>query len=230
MSYALPEKQREYQRLWARKKKLRQNEEVKIENKDGSTFLGRNVVTWDELHSEMRAAAKLKSWGECVKKSKDYIRGTRVDRFAVAALAVRACDIKAGGDRRSKKWEKKDWKCLHDFSKDIGVAYKTLQGWTRAYKIATTLKSNKPIDYTTARNVAHMSYKNPEIDVQAEYDKLVGLSTKHKQAKRVVKYLGTAAGYLTTYGTSGFDLADMEKAEFFARTINKYLGAKRDWD
>ena len=87
MPYVDVDKRREYGRNWANKK----NRIIRsLENRtDGTISLKRGVITWAELNKE--DYSKISTWKECVEKSKGYILGRRINRMAIAAIAIRAC-------------------------------------------------------------------------------------------------------------------------------------------
>lgn len=146
MPYLDKDKQREFQRVWANKKS---KERRSIENRgDGSLNLSRSIVTWAELHKN--TFQDITTWEACTAKAKTYINAKRTSRFAIAALAARACDIKLGG-RRKKDEDVKD--TLVKFSKSIGIHHKTLGDWIRIKKLIVDKlpESVKYVDYTAAK-------------------------------------------------------------------------------
>lgn len=150
MPYALPERQREFQRKWAQAKA---NRERTVQNVDGSRRLdlSKGYVTWEELTGSHSYIAKISTWGDCVKEARSLVSDRRLNRLQVAFLALRGCEIRRGG-ARTKGEDEPD--TLRAFSREIGVHSKTLDDWIAVARMINSFPADvkkEGIDYTSAR-------------------------------------------------------------------------------
>lgn len=68
-------------------------------------------------------------WVEAIGQAKGLIHTINKARFDIAALALKVCIIRKGGDQKTDKY--KTGRSLKDFAKQIGVCHKTLCEWVR---------------------------------------------------------------------------------------------------
>ena len=192
MPYVDVDKRREYGRNWANKK----NRIIRsLENRtDGTISLKRGVITWAELNKE--DYSKISTWKECVEKSKGYILGRRINRMAIAAIAIRACDIKLGG-RRKKEEEVK--KTIVAFANEAGIHRKTLSDWIRIRRnIINHLPENiKVIEYSAAKYASDALYKHPDSNPEELYRKFAGQEPQQRTVTWCIRGLETLANHLS---------------------------------
>lgn len=232
MAYADKDRQREYQRLWARNlkdKRVRANtggsRQIYLHG-DGQSFnLKRRSITWEELTREK--IEKIDSWDECIKKAKTFVLGRRADQLTIAALAIRACDIKRGGDRRSVDYKNEiEKKNISAFAKKIGVHHKTLQNWVFIKtKVIDELPENARIINWTAATKAYNNYARDGIKPAEAYKRYSDEDPFVVKANVCSSYLRNSAKILTTLGTRGWRDEQVEEARVnmgaIMRALNK---------
>lgn len=222
MPYIDTEKNREYQRLWAKNKKDKRmrskgrDSHYKLE--DGSFNLNRRVVTWAELNQD--SVDKIQTWEECVKKASGFVFGRRINRLQIAALAIRACVIKQGGNRKG------DWindvdtkKNLTNFATKIKVNRKTLSNWVYIkVKIIDQLDHKREeVNWTAAaeawKNIKKFSSPS------AAYKKFDTQDPFERRANDAVRYLKNAASILSTFGNRGFSEDQIKESKIHIKHI-----------
>lgn len=91
-------------------------------------------------------------WNDYVEEAKLLILQLRYARIEIAKLAMKACEIKWGGDR---KWQDQSKvKSLTNFASAIGVSYKTLHTYvliTEKVYYKLTKKQRDNFNYTAGR-------------------------------------------------------------------------------
>lgn len=217
MAYADPDKQREYQRKWMNNRnRVRRS----MENRsDGSLNLSGGYITWTELNK--LNFDEIKTYQQCVLKSKEYVIGRKVNRMAIAALAIRACVIKRGG----KHTEEERKKTITAFAKDISVHPKTLSDWIRVkVSIVDKLpKSIQTIDYTAAK-LASDKFLGGKSSAEDLYHKYSDVDPGVRSALWITHMLKSAANHINNYGNTKFPSEELGIAVIAAKTI--YLGLK----
>lgn len=156
MPYTLKEKQRKFQRDWARKKAEGLRE-----------IRSRSIVTWGDLQ-ELNFIKEIKTYQECVEVSKTLTHGHYINRFAIAEACIQASRIQHGGDRRSEFYLSEESRpTIIKFARDAGVHSKTLNDWVRAkVLVIDQLPPETPIaDYSTAKLVIDHYKKFPELSM-----------------------------------------------------------------
>lgn len=217
MPYADIDRKREYQRNWLKEKKTVTQG---LKNKDGGRYIVRNIVTWEELQDTKAFIAKVKSYDECVEEAKKCFYRNNVDRLTVGGLAAQSVVIKLGGDRRTENWKDRQWKTIKDFSKEVGVSYKTLQGWVRAYIVSTQLKGVENICYNDARLAAFKMYRNENLTAQEAYESFALRTSAQKRASKVVQYLVSSSNYVGKYGTKHFTKEQLVRVKACVKALS----------
>ena len=199
MPYANPEQQREYQRNWVKLKKEKQH----------SSPMVKNIIYWDDLQ-DIKKIREIKDFQTCIKEAKRHLFSRKVNRIAVAELAIQACVIKWGGDRRTKNYrDGKNGTTLKGFAKEIEISHKTLFGWIDVKtKIIDKLKKESgPVDWTAAQSaLKHCSNKSGKNPIEF-YDKYKNNSS-YRNAANVAKYLSVASNFIVKYGSKVFEKRD----------------------
>jgi len=179
MSYVLSEKQREYQRKWAQKRR----DQKKL------------VATWEQL---TRKWENVKTYGECVSKAQKFAFSHRGHRLDIAELCLRACVIKHGGDQRSDQAKESQRNTVTAFAKEIGINHKTLFNWIF---VKTGIFDNLPqahkkwgVNFGTARRAQLLSSKNGK-DLIENYQELSALSPKRTTLLKRIDELRIVAGF-----------------------------------
>jgi hypothetical protein len=116
MPYKDKEKQKKYQRSWAKRKRK---------------IIGAGVVTHEELtRVDIQRIRSLRSWKKCVEEASGLLTTHKKSRMKVVEIAVQACVIQQGGDRRTMLYQTETYhNTLQAFAKEVGIAYKTLYNW-----------------------------------------------------------------------------------------------------
>lgn len=217
MAYANPEKQREYQRKWMNNRnKIRRSTENRS---DGTVNLSGGFITWQELNK--LDFTDVKTYQQCVSKSKEYIVGRKMNRMAIAALAIRACVIKRGG----KYTEEEKKKTIVAFAKDINVHSKTLSDWIR---IKTSIVDQLPesiqtIDYTAAKMACDKRLLSSNT-AENLYRKYSDTDSGVRSAIWITHMLNSAANHVNNYGNTKFPKEELKVALIASKTI--YFGLK----
>lgn len=228
MPYADKDRQREFQRLWAKNKKHKYGFDRRTgrrvyENIDGTMNLTKKIITWAELTKE--DLSKISTWDECVKKAKQYVSGRRINRIAIAALAMRSCEIKQGGDRRTMDYKNDNSKkTVVSFANRIGIHHKTLFGWIEVKRkiVDSLLEQQKTIDYSAARN-AVIEMKKHGISAQEAYKRCSNLDPFNERAMVLCKYLNNAASILNNFGIKYFPDDKVQEARIAVKSISRNL-------
>ena len=218
MSYKDKDKQREYQRLWAQTKKKGENfqsqgrRDVFIRREDGSFNLKRASVTWEEL-SQVQIE-KLDSFDKCVKEGKKLVFGRRINRIAIASIAMRAVKIRVGGDRRSSEYQKSldSKRTVASFSKELGISNRTLDTWI---KIKTVIIDKLPkeieeINWTAADKALDV-WRKEGGDPQTIYQKFANEDPFIKNAQEAERIALRLKRIFRAVGTKGFESTQLEK-------------------
>lgn len=227
MPYVDKDRQKEFQRLWARNRKDKRYRNLSlrkdvITNSDGTLNISRRVVTWGELNK--LDLKKIHTWKECTLKAKSIIIGRKTNKIHVAALAIRACEIKHGGDRRTEDSKEKIKTSLKAFSKDIGINHSTLWNWVKIKTmIIDKLEPMKTIDFSAARNALdHVSKHGGS--VKAAYSKFINEDPFDNRGRMLNRYLKNSFAILNTYGTQHFSKDALKEARITNSHIREKLG------
>lgn len=218
MAYKNKIEQRKFQREWARKNR--------------KVALPRGCISRKEL-SEIRKFTAFESVTECVNEAKKYFTAKKLNRIAVAAIAIRSIQIQHGGDRRTPNWEK-DKSTLIGFARSIGVNYKTLHRWIEIKQtVIDKLPKADMIDWTAANEAVRHSYKikKPAIELYPRFSREKG---KFRKGALVSRYLSYAATFISENGKAGFYEEDWNTIEAAFKLLKldvnsheKLLKAKR---
>lgn len=204
MPYVLKEKQREFQRNWAAMKK-RNNKMIagvtSVTNSGG-------IVTWEQLKSRTNFS-HVKTFEECVSQAKTKPIGNRNGRIEVAALALRACEIKHGGDRRTKEFILNDNRLtLKKFASDTSINVKTLYGWLNALFVIKSLPVGSQIDFTAARLVTERHRQGLGLDSHEDprklYEKMLDPKSKERVYFNIFRFSAGVRRALHKHGTAGW--------------------------
>jgi hypothetical protein len=211
MPYALPEKQKEFKKLWY------QNNKNRIKSKvTEARALTKQTITWEEL-TKVAVVDKLATWKECVGEAKSAISVRRCNRILIAKLALRACTIRRGGDYRSPKFKDGDYgKTLKEFCESVGINNKTLGDWiTVTTAVFDRLPSDYrgPFDYTAAKlAVANSRESHPDFILQRYYAFADKKSNHSRKMHYIVKHLRNLEAALATHENLLTSLSDTDKA------------------
>lgn len=200
MSYKNKDQQREYQREWARK------------NKKPSQSLSKGIIYWKDVQEDIAKIRDIKDYASCVKEAIKYIHTRKVNRVAVAELAIQACTIKWGGDRKTAKFHEGSRKTtLREFAVSIGVSYKTLYRWVEVVqKILMHLKeSDGTLDWTAADNAVKRATISSGLSAMSVYKKQKS-NPKYRNGMLNARYFGFVVNYIAKYGKEGFSKEDWD--------------------
>lgn len=214
MAYALPEKQREYQRQWSAKKAALKPKEPN---------LNRNFITWEELQYGGLDIDSIRSWKNCVSTARTYINNRKTNRMAIAELATRACVIKWGGKRKGKELSTKT---LAEFAKELDIHRKTLWDWVQIKRLVVDQLPNKKegIDLAAARMlVDNYGSALRTADVPKLYLDLTSKPAAFRAGLFAVRYLKNVEGYLRLHGTSHLTKKDLETMRECLSKISDFL-------
>lgn len=207
MAYSSREQQQKYQREWVQRKK---DGISKLDRKTGNSSrpIKGGIVTWEELQNAVKYDA-IKTYDECVEGARKFMETKRTDRLAVAALAIRACEIKWGGSRRH--YSSDDEKTVVGFAKAIGIHYKTLINWLRVlYFIRANIPKEAPIDYTAANIMIRDKAKSAN-DVLKDYTELLDPTSPARSSYNVLRFLSSARAALAMRGVAGWPKDKIEE-------------------
>lgn len=205
MPYANIEKQRTYQRNWARWKAS----EKPID-------LRKNFITWEQLQ-EVDEITNLKTWEECTSRTRTLLSNKKTNRYLIACLALKACVIKWGGKHKTSDIT------LADFAKDVGINRKTLWTWvTIKTDIADRLPNlRKGLDWTAANEALRNAYTTNE-DPIAFYHRYFE-NPAQKATSHTVRHLGAARHVFEKYGLKSFTREELNKMRKDLKIIVKIL-------
>jgi len=219
MPYALKERQREYQRRWAKNRKA--VNDISSHRRDtivvnGSPInLKLNTITWIDLMKGTEAKAK--TFNECVVAAKKFIMIRRTNRMAVASLVLRACKIKHGG-----KFSEEDQKLtLTAFAKKTNIHPKTLNDWVRLKtQVVDNLSGEEVVDLTAAASALN-NIRGFNGDGRAAYFHYANEDPFKRRALLVESYIRNAHQSLQTFGPTGYN----EDAKQRIRGMLEYINA-----
>jgi len=195
MPYALKEKQREFQRKWAAKKKGK--ERNLIERLGVPAKLSSAIVTWEQLQDGRHKVKEARDWTGCVKIAQGFIMSRKVNRLAVAELAIKASVIQHGGNMRSLD---EDRPTLKKFAYECGIHHKTMIDWCRIKRQVVDLlpPDEKFIDWQAARLAMEDKSKTCKVKLYRRYS---AADTGERNASLVMRYVRGLRTYLDTHGT-----------------------------
>lgn len=217
MPYADAEKQREFQRKWIAEKTVRLRALTDAARPDHHRGIRDGTTTWERVEAEMEG---VKTWDQCVAAAQKLAPG-RSDRYGVAALALEACRIKWGGDRRTDNWKLAfdSKKTLTQFAVEAGVNKKTLWSWVQIYGfLKDYLPKDEPIDFTAAS----MCVRDGELTVE-HYRKLIKRHSPERDAYNVLKMLSGTQYVLEHRGFKRWRKEDVRTARAHLAAIAKAL-------
>lgn len=217
MGYADPDKQREYQRKWSkninsRKYKPKAN---LTERYDNSFDLKKRLVTFKELTNEH--FDEIKTYDECVKKAKNYVHGRRINRIAIASLAIRACEIKHGGNMKLIRRDK----TLKAFGEKIKINPHTLWGWIGIKRnvIDKLPQEIKTIDWTAATYAARTMKQSGESPKES-YERYMNINPVHKGSNLMCVYLRNVLNQINHHGLRNMPKTQVKEAKITLGHIN----------
>lgn len=215
MPYADADKKREYQRNWVKNKKNK-TYPFSVESAFGT-------ITHEQLTS--CSYDKLSKYDDCVKEGKQLVRGLKLDRVRLSALAVQACRIKHGGN--SKDYATTP--TLKRYAKAIGVPYRTLHRWVSAYNfLLIRVEPGMVLSFSAAQKV--LKYKKLPgqelIDPMESYKKLVEHNPVEMAKYEVTRYLGASITQLENIKPSHVNEAAREKIHGLIVEIASY---EKEW-
>jgi len=201
MPFLDKEQKREYQREWARKNKSKRAKKTSnkiIRLPSGKKFdLQSGTITYAELMAGPKIK-QIKTFNECVKQAKDILVTRKINRYAIANLALRACDIKKGGHRKMSDEQKN--KTLRSFADRVGVNERTLQNWiaTKTRIIDRLPEEYVEIDWTAADHASRYTYgEGVEKDPVKAYERFASKKGRSlRRFERYVSYVGFIAQFL----------------------------------
>lgn len=211
MPYALPEKQKEFKKLWY------QNNKDRIKTKVTEVrALAKQTITWEEL-TKVAQVDKLSTWKDCVKEAKSAVSVRRCNRILIAKLALRACSIRHGGDYRSHKFKQGELgKTAKEFGELIGVNNKTLGDWiTVTTEVFDRLPSDYsgPFDYTAAKlAITNNRGAHPEFILQRYYAFADKKSNYSRKMHYITRHLRNLEAALASHGDLIKGVSDLDKA------------------
>lgn len=149
MSYANKEVQREYQRAWISNKK------AKLESlnptKNLTAVATNDIVTWDQLQDVRKVYKQVQTWNECLELAEGLQSKGKWDRLKLAELALQACVIQQGGDRKTERYLKGDYgRTLSAFASKLKINKRTMSKWVQIYFLIQLLPKDTPINFATA--------------------------------------------------------------------------------
>lgn len=203
MPFKAKEKRREYSRLWARRK--------------AATTEPKPL--YSVTVSEIPDLKKLKTYDECVEKSRELIKFKRISQLVIGGLALRACEIRWGGNQKEETLKPR----LTEFAEAIGVSNKTLCDWVKARRLCDDLPSEIKIEYTTA-HYALREAKNHGGNPVAIYQRLVQENSRLKQTLGIERFCGSLYFLLKKHGGNQFSARELEALRKIQKEINERLG------
>lgn len=188
MSYSSIEKQREYQRVWARNK-----------NKDGTRNIRTGLITSTDL-KKLDQFEEVNTWNGCVRSAKLYVEEKKLNRLIIATLAIQSCKIRHGGDFRTEAFKSGSYgKTLHTFAIEIGIHPKTLSEWIRIKRfIVDHLNASDGLDSAAAYLAMRSNYMEAGGAFQM-YRKIQG-DVVYRNAILSMRYLRNALGAIKREG------------------------------
>lgn len=223
MTYIDPDRQKEFQRKWAREKAK------KLAALIPAFDIKVGHPSWEEVCSEARLK-KLRSLKECIKEASQFVVKGRTNRMAVAAIALRVCEINHGGARRGTRWDiDASSATLAAFADGIGVHRKTLWDWIDAYRwVAKNLpEDTKRVKYTSIREAQTWAKRTGEDPVEL-YKQFASTIDPRARVFEVVKRVRGAVFYLKKYGLEYFVPEELNLFEEWATLVYSLLPIKGD--
>lgn len=188
MAYKDKIKQREFQRRWAAKKRI---------NKDGTKKLNNSYIFKEQLEP-LKEIEKLKTWDECIQLASKFVVKKNTNRLEIATLAMKACELKLGGDRRTANYQEKMGTTLCAFAKEISLHRKTLHEWVRLKRFVDRSAPTdiKPVNLAIATHVMRWW-------AEEKYQEAYEYFEAHPNAYHAsysVRYLGSVLHSVKKYG------------------------------
>jgi len=218
MPYKDLESQRKFQREWASKKKQKK---LTLENKDGTIKLNASLASTDDL-SEIDDINKIKTYRECVRIGRGLVKNKRSDHLKLAAIAIKACEIKLGGSR-ADGWKERMGRTLKDYAKTVNIHHKTLGDWVVIKKEIldklTDEEKSQPFNLGIATHLGRRHTRSiPLVDMYRRFNK----DPSSLKFSYVVRYLYTIKSNLRNYGASTLVKEELIKFYELLDWINTY--------
>lgn len=227
MPYKNKEEQRKFQRVWA-KKKSDKNLAAKIEERKKETThinLKGDVIAWWELE-ESKFFKNAKDWDGCVKLVRQNLISRKTHRLVIASLAIKACLIERGGDRRSVSFinDINTPHTLKKFAKDTGMNYSTLWGWIQIKTIVIDRlpKDADYIDWSAARIAADYSRLHDKDAIEV-YNLYKGQESNHRSAYYAIKYLRSVVTEIKRSGMRAATKKEMKEMKQYTKYISRFF-------
>lgn len=217
MPYKDKTQQRTAQREFARRKlaikKAARPDINPYEGIDGAGWVP--AITVDQF-------SKLKTFETCVRAASKFIVRGKTNCLAVAALALRVCEIERGGVRRGSGREEK--KTLVKFAAAINVHYKTISGWVEAERfVQKNLPANtKRIAYSAIRDCIAYGKRN-KVDPVTLYEGFALKKDPRRQVNECVKRIRYVLFYLKAHGFTHFSPEDIDLFRNWVAIVNQKL-------
>lgn len=215
MPYKDKLRQREAQREFARRKA------AKAKALRPAITLAEGEKNWRPLLPKPELA-KLTTFKACAIAASKFIVKGKTNCMAVAAIALRVCEIEQGGPMRGVN--RKNLLTIKKFAHAIGVNYKTLYGWIEAQRFAAKHlpDETKHIAYTAIRDTiyyARRTGQNPE----ELYKRFATKSDPKRGAFQLIKRIRYGLKFLKMHGLEPFEDVDIDLLRCFAKVVHGML-------
>lgn len=227
MAYADPKVQRKFQREWAARKRKSGPKPPSanlVARYEWARDLRKSTITKGELTQE--DFSKIKTYEECIKKAAVFVYGRHMNRLAIAALAIRACEIKHGGDMRSKallQIKKRD-QTLTAFAIKICIHPHTVWAWVDVKRsVVDKLPPEIEIIDWTAANRAARDLKHTGLSAENAYYENLNPEPKMRGAILMCNYFRVALSQIKHTGLSEMPREKVEIAEVLLDEINEHF-------
>ena len=208
MPYVNVEKQKEFQRKWvaAKARAVFEREQAKLP--EAFRGLKKKFTTWEQLED---TNTKVGNYAACVIEAKKLIIPQQTDKLRVAALALRACRIVHGGDRRAPNWETAHTNkpTLARFAKDCGANKKTLWTWVTVYAfLKDVVGKDLPLDFTAGFLTVRSGKRTLET-----YLGFLKPDSPKRRTYNTLRIIGSAHYAVTKYGVKHWSEAQATNAQ-----------------
>lgn len=198
----------------AKKAKEKKEKEGELDTDEGKR-------TWDSVIPQ-ETTERLETFEDCIKEARKHLGNKlKTERFIIAAIALRVCEIERGGARRGAKWRDSQKLTMASFADGIGINRKTLFGWVDVYRfVRRALPGVKRIKLTACQDAMIWSNRTGE-DPAELYHKFASGTDPRRRVFEVIKRVRVSAFFIRHHGVKYFLPMEKELLLSWAKLIQE---------